>query len=161
VWDATDTKQWIDYDYDDYGRLTKVTYPDDGYIQYALDGFGKRLSVTDNRTSADNIGGDHTISWEYDALGRASKVVEQDDYWGNPAYYCLNDRLSSVRQLVDSDGMVVNTYTYDAWGNAFGDETSETVDNKLRFFIHQRMKIKSIVFLLPGRRAIFTCIGDV
>jgi len=48
-------------------------------------------------------------------------------------YFYLHDRLGSVRQLVNTSGNVVNTYTYDPWGNAFPSETSETVDNDIEF----------------------------
>ena|GEM_PF-1713006 len=48
-------------------------------------------------------------------------------------YFYLHDRLGSVRQLVNTSGNVVNSYTYDPWGNAFPSETSETVDNDIEF----------------------------
>jgi len=52
-------------------------------------------------------------------------------------YFYLHDRLGSVRQLVNTSGNVVNTYTYDPWGNAFPSETSETVDNDIEFANYQ------------------------
>jgi len=52
-------------------------------------------------------------------------------------YFYLHDRLGSVRQLVNTSGNVVNSYTYDPWGNAFPSETSETVDNDIEFANYQ------------------------
>lgn len=52
---------------------------------------------------------------------------------GTSKYFYLHDRPGSVRQVVDTAGTVVNSYTYDPWGNAFSSETSETVDNHFEF----------------------------
>ena len=48
-------------------------------------------------------------------------------------YFYLQDRLGSVRQVVDSSGIVVNTYTYNPFGQDFATEVSETVDNPFKF----------------------------
>ena len=52
---------------------------------------------------------------------------------GANKYYYLHDRLGSVRQVVNSSASVVNSYTYDPWGNQFSSETSETIDNHYQF----------------------------
>jgi RHS repeat-associated protein len=46
-------------------------------------------------------------------------------------YYYLNDRLGSVRLLIDETGAVKNCYTYDPWGKAL--ETQETISNDYCF----------------------------
>ncbi len=82
---------WIDYTYDNYGRLEKITYPDipnpDPYtLTFYLDGFGRKLQVTDNRVPDDNIGGSGQIQYDYDVLGRIFVVLDQDDYLLNYFY---------------------------------------------------------------------------
>ena len=52
-------------------------------------------------------------------------------------YFYLHDRLGSVRQLVNTSGNVVNSYTYDAWGMPIGNETVEAVSNPYRFASYQ------------------------
>nr|NIP53380.1 RHS repeat protein [Phycisphaerae bacterium]NIR62984.1 RHS repeat protein [candidate division Zixibacteria bacterium]NIW43860.1 hypothetical protein [Gammaproteobacteria bacterium]NIS45007.1 RHS repeat protein [candidate division Zixibacteria bacterium]NIU13105.1 RHS repeat protein [candidate division Zixibacteria bacterium] len=74
---------WIDFTYDNYGRLKEVTYPDlptPGKVTYEYDGFGRRTKVTDNRITDDNIGGSSQIKYDYDVLGRVVKVTDQYDY---------------------------------------------------------------------------------
>ncbi len=86
IWDVNSTQQWITYDYDGYGRLTDIDYPDSGTIDYTLDGFGRKLLVIDGRNSTDNIGGDNQISFTYDVLNRIETVIDQDDYITTYAY---------------------------------------------------------------------------
>jgi len=46
-------------------------------------------------------------------------------------YFYLHDRLGSVRQIIDQDGLVVNYYTFDAFGNIR--EYSGTLSNPFMF----------------------------
>ena len=56
-------------------------------------------------------------------------------------YFYLHDRLGSVRQIIDTNGDVVNAYTYDPWGlpiesatdNTIGKETKENISNLYQF----------------------------
>ena len=114
VWDDNDDKQWIDYDYDDYGRLETVTYPDDGYITYTYDGFGRKTQVSDDRNATDNIGGDGTISYEYDALGRVIKITDHDD-WVTEYSYMSDGQKSQIKVLHPDDATVKYhvAYLYD------------------------------------------------
>lgn len=48
-------------------------------------------------------------------------------------YFYLHDRLSSVRQIINQSGSVVNSYTYDPYGMAISGETSKSVSNLYRF----------------------------
>lgn len=63
-----------------------------------------------------------------------AQVIAQHD-GGHTAdiYFYLHDRLGSVRQVIDSDGLVVSCYTYDPWGLAVGDESQEGIFNLYRF----------------------------
>jgi len=105
VWDAGDQKQWIEYDYDAYGRVDRVTYPDEGYVTYAYDGFGRKTQVSDYRNATDNIGGTGTIAYEYDALGRVSKITDQDG-WIVEYDYTSDGQKSQVRVRHPADGTV-------------------------------------------------------
>ncbi len=48
-------------------------------------------------------------------------------------YFYLHDRLGSVRQVIDADGNVVNSYTYNPFGEDFAAEVSEEIDNSFKF----------------------------
>ncbi len=52
-------------------------------------------------------------------------------------YFYINDRLGSVRQVVDASGTVKNHYTYKSFGELFDqpgeDETEETITNPFKF----------------------------
>jgi len=91
VFDSGGTEKSIDYEYDEFARLQRVTYPDSGgYIDYIYDGFGSKTQVTDNRQTSDNIGGTgsyaNKISYEYDPLGRVIGVTDQDGYHTTYSY---------------------------------------------------------------------------
>ena len=114
VWDDNDDKQWIDYDYDSYGRIEDVNYPDDGNIHYDYDGFGRKTQVTDNRNATDNIGGDGTISYEHDALGRITKITDHDD-WVIEYGYMSDGQKSEIKITEPSVDQVMYhvAYLYD------------------------------------------------
>ncbi len=82
VWDAEDppVAHWVEYDYDQYARVEKVSYPPTGdqYIEYTYDGLGRVMQIDDQRDAADCIPG--TITYENDPLGRLLAVTGQDGY---------------------------------------------------------------------------------
>jgi RHS repeat-associated protein len=51
----------------------------------------------------------------------------------NNKYFYLHDRLGSVREVIDSDGDVVNSYTYNPFGEMFPTECTENVSNPFKF----------------------------
>jgi len=61
------------------------------------------------------------------------QVLVQTDHDADENYFYLHDRLGSVRMVVDDEGTVKNTYTYDPFGNDFATEVNETVDNNFKF----------------------------
>ncbi len=65
------------------------------------------------------------------------QTLMQRRYQADPNFYdnffYLHDRLGSTRQVINASASVVNTYTYDPWGNAFASEKSETVSNHYWF----------------------------
>jgi RHS repeat-associated protein len=52
---------------------------------------------------------------------------------GEDRYFYLHDRMGSTRQVINASATVVNSYTYDPWGNAFATETSEAISNHYQF----------------------------
>lgn len=81
VFNSDDDPCYITYDYDDFGRLIETTYPDNsGSIAYTRDGFGRKLQTHDNRDAANNIGGNHTISYDLDPLGQIITIHDQNGY---------------------------------------------------------------------------------
>ena len=47
-------------------------------------------------------------------------------------YFYLHDRLGSVRQIIDTNGDVVNAYTYDPWGLPITSETDDTIGHETK-----------------------------
>jgi len=146
IWDANSTQQWVTYDYDGYGRLTDIDYPDSATIDCTYDGFGRKLLVDDGRNANDNIGGTEQISFTYDVLSRISTVTDQDGYIISYAYrhddqkeavtveepgtpttkiydvqysYDTANRLEYVRDglITDPIGGYISKFSYDDNGN--------------------------------------------
>ncbi|MHC4124953.1 MAG: RHS repeat domain-containing protein, partial [Planctomycetota bacterium] len=113
VFDTGDTEQWIDYNYDGYGRLTGVDYPDDGYISYIYDGFGRKILDQDGRNSSDNIGGTGEIAYDYDVLGRITSVTDQNNYEITYTYTADNQK-KTIKVYDDEDDTIYSVeYLYD------------------------------------------------
>jgi len=51
----------------------------------------------------------------------------------NKRYFYLHDRLGSVREIIDTDGDIVNSYTYNPFGEMFPSECNESVSNPFKF----------------------------
>ncbi|MBN2590913.1 MAG: RHS repeat-associated core domain-containing protein, partial [Sedimentisphaerales bacterium] len=56
-------------------------------------------------------------------------IAQHDGYWGQDVYFYLHDRLGSVRQMIDNQANVKNTYTYEPFGTPFASEVTENVSN--------------------------------
>ena len=118
VWDANDTKHWIEYYYDGYARLIDTNYPDGGNVHYTYDGFGRKTLVEDNRNSTDNIAGSGEIAYEYDVLGRVDNIIEQDGYRIGYGYQAGGQKSSiTVAEPNDPNSIIYSVdYSYDAAG---------------------------------------------
>ncbi len=46
----------------------------------------------------------------------AQILAQHDGHYAASIYFYLHDRLGSVRQVIDTDGAVANTYTYEPFG---------------------------------------------
>jgi RHS repeat-associated protein len=125
------------YAYDQAGRLTSVTRPEEGETpkiedSYAYNGDGQRTSQTvTGKTSyiALDPGGrlpmilnDGANSYIY---GPASQPVEQIDS-EEKALFLHHDQQTSTRMLTDTTGTVKATMTYDAYGKPAGSTGTTT-----------------------------------
>ena len=84
-------------------------------ITYEYDGFGRRVNINNLRTplfdSDDNIVDDYKLTYIYDSTG----VV--GCYNGTTKYLYRKDTLGNIIAILDTNGLVVAKYAYDAWGN--------------------------------------------
>ncbi len=60
-------------------------------------------------------------------------LAQHDGNSSDPRYFYLHDRLGSIREIIDTDGDVVNSYTYDPFGESFDTECAENVSNPFKF----------------------------
>jgi RHS repeat-associated protein len=60
-------------------------------------------------------------------------IAQHDGYFGDPMYFYLHDRLGSVREVIDTSAAVVNTYTYEPFGQSFSTEVTQNVANPWQF----------------------------
>jgi RHS repeat-associated protein len=60
-----------------------------------------------------------------------AQILKQDN--ANGSFYYVHDRLGSTRLLVNSSGSVMNSYTYNPFGEDFATEITETTENNFKF----------------------------
>jgi RHS repeat-associated protein len=60
-------------------------------------------------------------------------LAQHNGSYSAPRYFYLHDRLGSVRLLIDTAGVVKNSYTYNAFGESFPTECNEAVSNPFKF----------------------------
>ena len=75
----------VEYDYDDYGRVTTQTYEDGDTVSYQYDNDGALASVTD---SASGI----TTRYYYDLSGRAAGYSESGENFSHSVGYTYNNK---------------------------------------------------------------------
>lgn len=104
------------YTYDAQGLRTKKTGPD-GTTRYHCDNAGRVIAESDasNQVTAE-------IIWGHKPLAR--KV-------GSSYYYYLYNGHGDVVALTDETGQIVNSYSYDEWGNILNKQ--ETISNPIRY----------------------------
>jgi len=96
--------------------------------------------TTERRYIVDISGGLPTILMEIDDSNGSitnkyyyanAQILRQDNSAGT--YYYIHDRLGSVRLVVNEDGDVNNSYTYNPFGEMLASECNETVYNPFKF----------------------------
>ncbi|WP_377518343.1 FG-GAP-like repeat-containing protein [Paenibacillus allorhizosphaerae] len=128
------------YTYDDRNRLTQVTIGDGRTITYIYNGDGLLYERTENgQTTRYYYDGANMIA-EGNVSGggsnlksryvRGAGLVARVDAGGMKTYYMTNGH-GDIVGLTDSNGNILNQYSYDIWGNPLA--TQEQVQQPFRY----------------------------
>ncbi len=110
----------IQYQYDEVGNLTRITYPDEKEVNYSYDAVNRLTGVTD--------WADRTIEYSYDANGRLIKTVRPDGSRELRSY----DENGRITKIHDVDQDSEYNYEYDALNNITAERsiTSQSAINQ-------------------------------
>ncbi|GAK40663.1 RHS repeat-associated core domain-containing protein [Paenibacillus urinalis] len=116
------------YVYDNWDRLTEVTTTDQTKVTYQYNGDDLMIERTENGITSryyydqyGNIIAEGSVQTDGSVKKVASYVRNGNqlnyrvDEQGEKQYYVLNGH-GDVEYIVDSDGEILNSYTYDLWG---------------------------------------------
>ena len=110
----------------------------DGNIQVnRYDAEGLRHEMEENGSLVKFIfNPDREVIAEQNSLGitryiRSSELIARNTDAARTYYHYVSDEIGSTTHIVDEDGLVLNHYTYDAWGNLTAQE--EAVPNRFKF----------------------------
>jgi RHS repeat-associated protein len=118
VADAADPEQTrIEYEYDAFGNVTKVTYPDDGAIRSQYDEHGRKTVLVD-------VAGNRT-DYRYTETGLLESVVQHDESGTElaSAAYTYDD-LGRITALDRGNGLVTE-YTFTAADEIAAEQTTQ------------------------------------
>ncbi len=133
VWDTDGDDLAILYDYDEFGKLSEVAYPDDvdttevdesGTLEYeytarTLGKYGKVKKITDDRATADNPGGEDS-TYEFDYYDWSGRLLSYTDYEGFTTTYDYNaawNRKTQIEVANPSDEVIYKVgYFYNLAG---------------------------------------------
>ncbi|MBC2582563.1 RHS repeat protein [Clostridium sp. DJ247] len=125
------------YTYDCFNRTTSVQKSDGSYIKNYYNSEGLRDKVDENGVLSKFVFDGNSVVTELDennslkaASIRGIELISQVDGKDN-SYYYLNNYHGDVDGLIDIAGNLVNSYSYDAFGNAV--EANEQVNNRFRY----------------------------
>lgn len=129
---VTEGSNVTQYQYDDKNRLLKIILPDGSEVNTRYDAEGKRVEYTESGQTSRFHYDLATLYSEADTAGavhrsynRSLGIISQSAA-GVEKYY-LPDGNGNIRQLLNSDATVSDTYKYDAFGNVI-DRTGATVN---------------------------------
>ncbi len=128
----TDANGTTGYQYDVFGNLRQVTLPNQNVIEYLIDGQNRRIGkkVNGNLTQGFLYQDSLHPSAELDANNQIVSRFVYGDKANVAAYFIKNgityrivsDHLGSPRLIVNTaDGSIVQTISYDVWGNVTQD----------------------------------------
>ncbi len=110
----------IDYVYDVYGNLVNQTTtvsgtPTTEYFAYRINGNGVGFTATVHDLWAEvNSTGSSIVARYLMGAGEAERLAKYD---GSAVTWILQDRIGSVREVLDASGNVIATAKYDGFGN--------------------------------------------
>lgn len=117
--------------------------------EFTYDGIGRRVRITEKENSS--AVSDTTYLWcgmeiceERDATGAVTRkrffpsgLVDETGQADVSYLYCM-DHLGSIRELIETNGAVVETITYDAWGRAtYSNPSALSIFSYTGHFSHQ------------------------
>jgi RHS repeat-associated protein len=120
VTSCTDTQgNTLGYTYDNEGNLATITYPGNKVVNYTYDGSNRLTTVTDWAGRVTN--------YTYDYAGRLQTVLRPNSTQQSVTFDAASRLTASSEQLVNSNGVVVNTL----WSALYGYDN----DNHLTAFV--------------------------
>lgn len=119
---ATDSFQ-LNFDYDEEGNRTRVTWPDGVYVQYTYDGLNRMDQVRESGATAPP---GLLADYSYDTLGRRSNIYRGNSATSTLYYDGALPRLQSVVQDLTS---TAGDVTFGLGYNNAGQVISRTVSN--------------------------------
>ena len=124
------------YTYDGFNRLTETVMPDGQWMDNAYDAFGLRTATIENGTRYEytldrgNVIAENAGEANAARYIRGISLIVREGKTGDLAWYLFNAH-GDVTNLVDGSGSMLNSYTYDAFGNTM--TYSETVANRFMY----------------------------
>ena len=117
----TDDGNGNTYTFDAANRMISATNSTTGTVQFAYDGFGRRVQEKDGNGNILKqwvwLTGDAQPSEERNASNTVTKrFYALGEQINGTSYFATKDHLGSVREMTDSAGNLVARYDYDAWG---------------------------------------------
>ncbi len=118
------------------GQLVSVSTNNAFAESYVYDALGRRVSTTDKGGTVYHVYDGHQCAADVDGSGRPLRtyawgpgidnLLAMTVYSYQPnspqptasSFFAVKDHLGSVHALVDAQGEIAQTFTYDAWGNA-------------------------------------------
>ena len=121
------------------GLITQFTYDAQGNMSRQWDNAGrdKTYQYDQNGKLVQFIfNQDREVIAEQNSLGitryiRSSELIARNTDAARTYYHYVSDEIGSVTHVVDADGIVLNRYEYDAWGNT--NLCEEKVPNRFKF----------------------------
>ncbi len=121
------------------GLITQFTYDAQGNMSRQWDNAGrdKTYQYDQNGKLVQFIfNQDREVIAEQDSLEitryiRSSELIARNTDAARTYYHYVSDEIGSTTHIVDEDGIVLNHYDYDAWGNLTAQE--EAVPNRFKF----------------------------
>ena len=126
VWDANGDKKYINYKYDEYGKVKKITYPDGGYIEYPFymlrtnGDYGVPKQIKDYRDANNRpgeLGSTYTFDYWY-LTGKLRFYTDYEGYTVNYDYSLAYDQSMHIDVNAPNGGGVIYevNYVYDMAG---------------------------------------------
>ncbi|MEQ2468322.1 RHS repeat-associated core domain-containing protein [Niallia hominis] len=121
------------YEYDEEGLRTKKVVGSKTY-EYYYDGEEDNLTL--EVISVNNqIQQYRYYQWDTfgKAVGMTIKQKAQDGTWKTAVYYFLTNQRGDVSSIVDTTGVEVGSYSYDAYGNLLSETGTIAKENNIRY----------------------------